>query len=88
MLVLTRKAGEQIVIGNDITITLIEVRGGDVRIGIDAPRSVTVHRAEVVEAVSAANVAAAHASAADEDRIRALLAPPGAVGKPDTSDDV
>ncbi|MBZ2196876.1 carbon storage regulator CsrA [Occultella gossypii] len=88
MLVLTRKAGEQIVIGNDITITLIEVRGGDVRIGIDAPRSVTVHRAEVVEAVSAANVSAAHASAADEDRIRALLAPAGAASIAQASDDV
>jgi carbon storage regulator len=88
VLVLTRKAGEQIVIGNDITITLIEVRGGDVRIGIDAPRSVTVHRAEVLEAVSAANLAAAHASAADEDRIRALLAPAGAENPAETSDHV
>jgi len=51
MLVLTRKKNEVIVIGDDIHITVIEIRGDKVRLGIDAPRDVTVHRAEVYEAI-------------------------------------
>ena len=47
MLVLTRKLDQSIMIGNDIEITVVEVRGDQVRIGIAAPKSVTVHRAEV-----------------------------------------
>ena len=43
MLVLSRRTGESIVIGNDITITVLEVRGDVIRLGIDAPRSVVVH---------------------------------------------
>ena len=43
MLVLTRRPGESIVIGQDIIITVIEIKGGQVRIGIDAPREVQVH---------------------------------------------
>ena len=47
MLVLTRKAGEEIVIGDGIRVQVIEIRGGRVRLGITAPRSVPVHRSEV-----------------------------------------
>ena len=49
MLVLTRKADEQIVIGDDIKITLVRVRGNSVRIGIEAPREVRVLRGELAE---------------------------------------
>lgn len=59
MLVLSRKAGESIVIGNDVVITILEVRGGQIRVGVDAPRSLAVHRAEVYEQVLAENRAAA-----------------------------
>jgi carbon storage regulator len=48
MLVLSRKAGEQITIGESITIVVLEFANGRVRIGIDAPREVSVHRAELV----------------------------------------
>ena len=58
MLVLTRKPGESIVIGQDIVITVIEIKGGQVRIGIDAPREVQVHREEVFEQVRQENLAA------------------------------
>ncbi len=58
MLVLTRKAGESIVIGNDVVITVLEIRGGQIRIGIDAPREVAVHRAEIYRQVMEANRAA------------------------------
>jgi carbon storage regulator len=47
MLVLTRKKDQSIVIGDDIKITIVDIRGDKVRLGIDAPRSVPVHRKEV-----------------------------------------
>ncbi len=75
MLVLSRRVGERLVIGDDIVVTVIEVRSDGVRLGIDAPRSVAVHRAEVLEAVTAANVAAATADDDDAESLRSLLAP-------------
>jgi carbon storage regulator len=69
MLVLTRKAGESVVIGDEVVVRVLEVRGDVVRVGIDAPRDVQVHRQEVYEAVREANIAAA---AASEEAISAL----------------
>ncbi|RZS91394.1 carbon storage regulator CsrA [Motilibacter rhizosphaerae] len=71
MLVLSRRAGESVIIGHDITITVLEVRGDVVRIGIDAPRTVQVHREEVYRELQASNIAAA---APPEDAIAALTA--------------
>lgn len=51
MLVLSRKKDEKIIIGDQITIMVIEIRGDKVRLGIDAPKDVTVHRQEVYEAI-------------------------------------
>ena len=51
MLVLSRKKDEKIIIGDSITIMVIEIRGDKVRLGIDAPKDVTVHRQEVYEAI-------------------------------------
>ena len=51
MLVLSRKKNESIVINNDVTITIVEIRGDKVRIGIEAPKEVPVHRREVYEAI-------------------------------------
>lgn len=51
MLVLTRLRDEAIVIGDDIRVTIVDVKGDKVRIGIEAPRSVTVHREEVYRAI-------------------------------------
>lgn len=72
MLVLTRKKGERILIGDDIVITVIETRGDEVRIGIDAPTAIKVHRDEVARAVAAANRDAAET---DAERLAGLLAP-------------
>ena len=58
MLVLTRKAGESIVIGNEVVITVLEVRGGQIRLGVDAPRNLAVHRAEIYQQVMEENRAA------------------------------
>ena len=49
MLILTRREGESIRIGHDVVITVMEIRGNQVRIGVEAPRSVQVHRAEVYD---------------------------------------
>lgn len=73
MLVLSRRVGERLVIGDDIVVTVIEVRSDGVRLGIDAPRSVAVHRAEVLEAVTAANLAASDAATdAGDDAVESL----------------
>lgn len=51
MLVLSRKKNESIVINNDITVTVVEIRGDKVRLGIVAPKQIPVHRLEVFEAI-------------------------------------
>jgi carbon storage regulator len=51
MLVLSRKKNESIVINNDITVTVVEIRGDKVRLGIVAPKEVPVHRQEVFDAI-------------------------------------
>jgi carbon storage regulator len=83
MLVLTRRAGESIVIGNDVVITVLEIRGGQIRIGVDAPRNLAVHRAEIYQQVMAENQAAVasadrHAALLQTRASRLRLEPPGA----------
>ncbi len=51
MLILTRRAGETVMVGNDITITVLGVKGNQVRIGINAPKDVAVHREEIYERI-------------------------------------
>lgn len=51
MLVLSRQSDEAIIIGDNIRVTIVEVRGDKVRIGIDAPRDVSVHRQEIYDAI-------------------------------------
>ena len=58
MLVLTRRADQSIMIGHDVVVTVLEVRGDQVRLGIRAPRAVDVHREEVFAALQNANRAA------------------------------
>lgn len=83
MLVLSRRVGERLIIGNDIVVTIIDVRSDGVRVGIDAPREVKVTRAEIFEAVEKTNVEAA---SADDSAVEALrgLRPhaPGSEAKP------
>ncbi|MEZ5235860.1 MAG: carbon storage regulator CsrA [Acidimicrobiia bacterium] len=65
MLVLTRRTNQSIVIGPDVTITVVEIRGEQVRLGISAPRHVTVHREEVLEQIRDENRRAAAMSGDD-----------------------
>ena len=58
MLVLSRQRDEAIVIGDDIEITIVDIRGDKVRLGINAPRQVKVHRKEVYEAIKRENTSA------------------------------
>ena len=51
MLILTRRVGESVVIGNEVTVTVLGVKGNQVRIGVNAPRDVTVHREEIFERI-------------------------------------
>ncbi len=55
MLVLSRKKNESIVINNDITVVVVEIRGDKVRLGVEAPKDVPVHRREVYDAIHRAN---------------------------------
>ena len=61
MLLLTRKLGENIRIGDDVKITIVEVKGNHVKLGIDAPPSVKVHREEIYERIQQENRRAAQA---------------------------
>ena len=51
MLILTRRVGETVMIGNDVTVTVLGVKGNQVRIGVNAPKDVAVHREEIYERI-------------------------------------
>ena len=57
MLILTRRVGESLIIGEDVTITVLGVKGNQVRIGVNAPRDVAVHREEILDRIQADSVA-------------------------------
>lgn len=66
MLVLTRKRDQSIIIGDDIEIMVVDLGSNEVRIGISAPRQLSVHRKEVYEAIKAENIAAMQSKAPPE----------------------
>jgi len=69
VLVLSRKVNQSIMIGDDIEIKILEIRGDQVRIGIEAPKKVPVHRKEVYEAIVRENILAAQMAAQVEEKI-------------------
>ncbi|MEJ5250907.1 MAG: carbon storage regulator CsrA [Chthonomonadetes bacterium] len=77
MLVLTRKVNQSIVIGDEIEVVVLEVRGEQVRIGVRAPKSITVHRKEVYEQIRQENLNAASVSTDDLATLQTRLAEEG-----------
>ncbi|MBI4568269.1 MAG: carbon storage regulator CsrA [Planctomycetes bacterium] len=65
MLVLSRQKNETIMIGDDVEITIVDIKGDKVRVGISAPKNIAVHRKEVYLAIKEENIRAAQAAAAD-----------------------
>ncbi|MFV1965561.1 MAG: carbon storage regulator CsrA [Pirellulaceae bacterium] len=65
MLVLSRHRDESIMIGDDVVVTIVDIRGDKVRLGIDAPKDIPVHRREVYEAIQRENQQAAKLKDAD-----------------------
>jgi carbon storage regulator len=70
MLVLSRQRDESIIIGDDVVITIVDVRGDKVRLGIDAPIEIPVHRREVYEAIQRENQRSSTSSLGDVDPLR------------------
>lgn len=83
MLVLSRRPGESIMIGSDVVVTVLEVSGETVRIGVRAPREIAVHREEVFLALQEANRAAASSSGEDLSSLGGALRPAGGGGTGD-----
>jgi carbon storage regulator len=73
MLILTRKLGEKINIGDDITVTLLEIKGAQVKLGIDAPKRIGIHRNEIYEKIKEENLRSSNISSSDLSKAVALL---------------
>ena len=73
MLVLTRHINEKIIIGDNIEITVVDIQGDQVSLGIEAPREVPIHRKEIYEAMQAENRRAAQSVSGNLSRISQLL---------------
>ena len=65
MLILTRKSGEKITIGDDVVVSVLEIKGTQIKLGIDAPRGIAVHRGEIYDRIQQENLLAAGIDAAD-----------------------
>lgn len=85
MLILTRKLGQSVTIGDDIKVTVLDIHGRQVRLGITAPHKVTVHREEIYQKIQEENKRAAMANSNDLEQAKKLIGiPPRPVSIPST----
>ena len=73
MLIITRKPGQKITIGDETVVTLVEIKDNQVRLGIEAPRHISVHRQEVYDRIKKENLASAEINAADMGEATSIL---------------
>lgn len=73
MLVLARKVNESIMIGDDIEVVVVDIKGDQIKLGIRAPRNVTVHRTEIYQEIQEQNKQAAASAAPSLDALKKLL---------------
>ena len=73
MLILTRKLGERIAIGDDISITLLEIKGSQVKLGIEAPQNISIHRQEIYERIRGENLNSLKVRMSDLSKAASLL---------------
>jgi len=80
MLVLSRQRDESIIIGDNIVVTIVDIRGDKVRLGIEAPTEIPVHRREVFEAIQRENLQASQIQPKDVRELKRRPPPPPGVG--------
>ena len=80
MLILTRRVGETVMIGDDITVTVLGVKGNQVRVGVNAPRNIAVHREEIFERIKREEAREGSDAADDEEDPMPTMA--GGFGRP------
>jgi carbon storage regulator len=74
LLVLTRKVGEKIQIGDDVSLLIMDIKGKQVRLGIEAPSNVKIHREEIFKKIKEENIKASNIELSEFDKIKKLLA--------------
>lgn len=73
VLVFTRKKGESLVIGNEIEVTILNIGSGSIKVGVNAPRHISVHRQEVYESIKRENVAASQSQIPSPEVLKKLI---------------